>query len=227
MNFIGSRRQSDSTNFWQLWVQYQEYLYQRCLSWMSGNSTDAQEALSRSSIKAWEKWQDYAGKVTNPKAWLTRLTYNLCMDMHRERSRELGGIESLENDGVQEEEYIASNIPSPESEVLNRERDIYIRAAINALPANLRIAFILRYYQEMSYSDIAQQLAISNDNARKRVQQARTILKKKLNKYFSGLDNFSVLAIGLNSPLKRGVRRLNSREIDLHPASCARTAHGV
>jgi RNA polymerase sigma-70 factor (ECF subfamily) len=186
---LKNRSQGEGTDFWKLWAQYRDYLYQRCLTWMKGNSEDAQEALSRATLKAWEKWLDWAGKITNPRAWLTRLTYNLCMDMHRERSLQARGIESIEKLAVAFHEYVASNVPSPESAVLDRERDMYIHRAVDALPAKLRSPFILRYYQEMSYPDIAQQLALSNDNVRKRVQQARTILQQQLNKYFSGLDD--------------------------------------
>lgn len=186
---LRNRSQSENTDFWKLWAQYRDYLYQRCLTWMGGNHEDAQEALSRATLKAWEKWLDWAGKITNPKAWVTRLTYNLCMDMHRERTRQAIGIESIENIAVAEHEYVASSVLSPESAVLDRERYAYIRRAIDALPTKLRTPFILRYYQEMSYPDIAQQLALSNDNVRKRVQQARTILQQQLNKYFSGLDD--------------------------------------
>lgn len=44
----------------------------------------------------------------------------------------------------------------------------------------------------MSYQDIAKQLALSNDNIRKRLQQAREILQKHLNNYLSGLNDFEV-----------------------------------
>lgn len=189
---------SNDTDFWTLWVQYQDYLYQCCFIWMKGNPTEAQEALSRASLKAWEKWQNYAGKIINPKAWLAQLTHNLCMDMHRERSREANNIESLEAIAVAEDKYVSSNISSPESAILSRERDGYIRRAIDSLPNRLHTPFILRYYQEMSYQEIAQQLALSNENVRKRVQQARTILKKRLYHYFSGLDDAQSLASCLN-----------------------------
>jgi len=205
MNYINNRFQGDGTDFWQLWVQYQGYLYQRCLSCMKGNSTDAQEALSRASIKAWEKWLDYAGKIANPRAWLARLTHNLCMDMHRERRREATDIEKIEKIAMAEDKYVAFSAPSPELAVLERERDVCIRDAIDALPANVRIPFMLRYDREMSYSDIAQQLASSNDSVRKRVQQARAILKTQLNKYFSELDNSSRSNTDLNYCFKKGV----------------------
>ncbi|NEO94797.1 MAG: hypothetical protein F6K56_33240, partial [Moorea sp. SIO3G5] len=48
--------------FWQQWQQYRDYLYHRCLRWMGGNPTNAEDALSRAMIKAWEKVQKFAGK---------------------------------------------------------------------------------------------------------------------------------------------------------------------
>jgi RNA polymerase sigma-70 factor (ECF subfamily) len=73
--------------FWQHWQQYRDYLYRCCIKWMGGNPIDAEDALSRAMLKAWEKVQQFAGEIANLKAWLTRLTHNLCVDIHRERSR--------------------------------------------------------------------------------------------------------------------------------------------
>ena len=206
MNFKGNQLASDGTEFWKLWVQHQDYLYQRCLRWMSGNSTDAQEILSQASIKAWEKWQDYAGKITNPRAWLTRLIHNLCIDMHREWGREATGVENIEEIAIAEDKYFASSIPSPELAILADERNMYLHHTINALPAKVRIPLLLRYEQELSYSEIAQQLTLPQEKVRKRVHQGRTILKKQLNEYFSELDSSSPSATCSNPPLNKGVR---------------------
>lgn len=184
--------QGDRTAFWQLWRQYQDYLSRRCLIWMGCNHTDASEALSRATLKAWDKLPDYAGKITNPKAWLTRLTHNVCMDMHRERNRGARGIESIEEMAIKDDETVALTLASPESAVLRQELGMTIRSAINALPLRLRDPFILRYYHELSYQDIAQQLALSTANVRKRIQQAREILQKNLNKYLAGLNDLSL-----------------------------------
>jgi hypothetical protein len=115
------------------------------------------------------------------------------MNMHRKRAIEARGIERLGKIAVAEYEHIASHVSSPESALLDRERDRYVRRAIDALPVQLRTPLILRYYQGMSYQDIAQQLALSSDSARKRVQKARTVLQQQLNPYFSGLDDSSPL----------------------------------
>lgn len=181
--------QGDRAAFWQLWEQYRNYLYRRCLTWMGGNRLDAQEAYSRAMLKAWDKLPNYAATITNLRAWLTRLTHNLCMDLHRERSRGAKGIESIEAIAAGERETLASTLESPDAALLRRELGMTIRHAINTLPPRLRIPFILRCCQEKSYQEIAEQLALSHHNIRKRIQQAREILQKHLHKYFAGLDS--------------------------------------
>ena len=82
--------------FWHLWEQYRDYLYRCCIKWMGGNPTDAEDALSRAMLKAWEKVQKYAAaEIANFKSWLTRLTHNLCVDIHRERDRSANRIEDI------------------------------------------------------------------------------------------------------------------------------------
>lgn len=179
----------DRTAFWKLWIHYQDYLFHRCRIWMGGNLADAEEALSRAMLKAWKKLPVYAEKITNLKAWLARMVHNLCVDMHRERQRSAKGIESIEAIAEREDETIPSSPNTPESTILRRELAMYLRRAIDALPLRLRSPFLLRFSQNKSYSDIAKQLATSIANIRKRIQQAREILQKQLNKYFAGLGD--------------------------------------
>lgn len=183
---VRSHSLGQGADFWQLWVRHQEYLYRRCLSWMRGNPADAEEALSQASIKAWEKWLERREQIANPKAWLSQLTHNLCMDMHRERSRDARGAESLKEIAQLEGECATPAAPSPESAVLSQERETQISRAIDALQALLRDPFMLRYCQERPYSEIAKHLAITSESARKRVERARKILQNQLKEYFSG-----------------------------------------
>ncbi|WP_413172619.1 RNA polymerase sigma factor [Anabaena azotica] len=173
-----------SAFFWQLWQQNQDYLYRCCLKWMNGNSTDAEEALSRAMFKAWEKLQKYAGEITNFKAWLTRLTHNLCVDIHRERNRGAKRVENIEIYTAKEEQNPVYHFYIPESALESDEKKIVIRNAIFNLPIRLRETFILHFYHELSYQDIAEQQNISYQNVCKRVSQARAILRDELRGYF-------------------------------------------
>ncbi|MDZ8188020.1 MAG: sigma-70 family RNA polymerase sigma factor [Nostoc sp. ChiSLP02] len=168
--------------FWQQWQQYQDALYRCCLKWMGGNSTDAEDALSRAMFKAWEKMQKYAEEIVNFKAWLTRLTHNLCVDIHRERDRHANRVENIE--AIPEEQGLVSFDDTPERAMETGEKRIVIRRAIDKLPTRLRETFILHFYQELSYPEIAQQQEISYQNVCKRISQARAILREELRGYF-------------------------------------------
>src|SRR5919199_5676688 len=170
--------------FWQQWQQYRDYLHRCCIKWMGGNTTDAEDALSRAMLKAWEKVQKYAGEIANFKAWLTTLTRNLCVDIHRERSRGANRVEDIEGYASGEEQGLVAFENTPDSAVETGERRIMIRRAIDNLPTRLRETFILHFYQELSYPEIAEQQEISYQNVCKRISQARKILQQELRGYF-------------------------------------------
>ena len=173
--------------FWQLWQQHRDYLYSRCLGWMGNNYYDAEDALSLASLKAWNKLPEYAEKITNLRAWFTRLTHNLCVDIHRERYRKR--ITNMQEIAGGDNEAIIANVDSPESAILRDELKLYIHHAVSALSDRLRPVFILHYFYQYSYQDIAQRLKLSLDNVYKRIQQARNFLARRLSRYLSGLDD--------------------------------------
>ncbi|NEO96274.1 MAG: RNA polymerase sigma factor [Moorea sp. SIO3G5] len=193
INLLKRISQGDRTAFWQLWLLNQDYLYGRCVSWMGGDPTNAEEALSLARIKAWEKLPHHAQKITNPKAWLTKITHNLCVDLNRKRHKGAIGMESIEEIAVAEHQTLASSEYSPESAILRRELKMFICREIKALSPQLREPFMLRFYQDIPYPDIAKKLAISVDNVYKRIQQARAILQKQLKRYLSGMDDSTPL----------------------------------
>ena len=188
------------SDFWQLWQEYRDYLYARCLKWMGGNPMEAEDALSRAMLKAWEKVQQ--GKITNLKAWLTRLTHNLCVDIHREHNRGANRVEDIE--AIPEEKALVSFEDTPFRVLEIEEKKMAIRRAINNLPIRLRETFILHFYQQLSYEKIAQQQEISYQNVRKRISQARKILREELREYFIANIHKSTSEIVLNVKTKAG-----------------------
>ena len=170
--------------FWKLWQQYQDYIYRCCCKWM-GNQTDAEDAFSRAMLKALEKARDCTDDIKNFKAWLTRLTYNLCADIHRERKRGSSRIDSIESLAEQEGVELVSQEETPVLAATRRELELFLRNAIDELPDRLRETFILHFESELSYQDIASHLNISYDNVRKRISQARAILRQRFNENFS------------------------------------------
>lgn len=165
--------------FWQQWLQYQDYLYRCCLKWMGGNPTNAEDALSSAMLKAWEKVQKHGDKISNFKAWLTKLTFNLCVDIHRQQNRSQEQVKNLDEIPG----FIALD-PTPETILERKEAKTVICCEIDNLPTRLQETFMLHFYEELSYSEIPQRQNISYQNVCKRVSEARTILRKKLRNYF-------------------------------------------
>lgn len=168
---------STSPLFWKLWQDHQEHLHNQSLRLMAGNTADAEDALSTAMLRALQGFPAQSGTLFNGKAWLSRVLHNVCMDFHRERRR--FSEPSDEPGSTKPTEPLMMEEP-PDRVMLERERAQEIRTRVQALPPNLRRPFEMRFLQDMSYSDIASELQLTNCNARKRVQLAYCILRTTL-----------------------------------------------
>ncbi|MDE5119405.1 MAG: RNA polymerase sigma factor, partial [Trichodesmium sp. St19_bin1] len=163
--------------FWQEWQKHQDYLYRCCVKWMGGNSTNAEDALSMAMLKAREKIQRCFETIQNFKAWLVKLTYNLCMDLLKESNRYNQKVEALDlvislADG-------STQGRDPFLVAVYEELEDFCRLAIDDLPKRLRETFVLLFDKQYSYKEIATELNISESNLRKRISQGRAILQKR------------------------------------------------
>ncbi len=173
----------DSRAFWILWQRHQRSLHIRCLQLLSGHRADAEDAMSRACIKARDCLPVYAAEILNVRSWLNRLIRNLCIDIQRERLRRRRASERMQ-DSPSFCDHLVSQYPEdPEKEALRSELRSLIDRAIHSLPRRLREPCILRFYAEAPYRDIAEQMTLTSANVRKRVQQARQILRAELCEY--------------------------------------------
>lgn len=168
----------DREAFWPLWLEHRLHLYSVCLRQMRGSKADALDAVSRSMLLAFRKLPAHATKIENLQAWLTRLTRNVCADIRREQSRLTAGGNGVDIDEIVAEEIAAADpSPSPEEVALSNETRTRLQRAIDSLPPLLRGVAQMRFLHEASYEAIASTFSITEPTARKRVQQARTVLR--------------------------------------------------
>ncbi len=168
----------DREAFWPLWLEHRLHLYSVCLRQMRGSKADALDAVSRSMLLAFRKLPAHATKIENLQAWLTRLTRNVCADIRREQLRLSAGGNGVDIDEIGAEEIGAADpSPSPEEVALSNETRVRLQRAIDSLPPLLRGVAQMRFLHEASYEAIASTLSITEPTARKRVQQARTVLR--------------------------------------------------
>ena len=168
--------------FWQLFEQHRDYLFRCCLKWTNGNSTEAEDLLSQAMLKALEKAQKYAGKIENFKSWVTTLTRNFWIDLKRRPCA--NQVEDIEVYGERKDLGWVAVDDTPGSALERDDKNRVIRAAIDELPTKMRETFILHFYEELSYQEIAERQGISYANVCKRISQGRGILAKELRGYF-------------------------------------------
>ena len=124
--------------------------------------------------------------------WLYRVTVNRCLDLLRHRGRRpkiLSLEEPLPGSGPGEEDAtLAEKVPAPSSgsprdQLVQTELAALTRAAIAALPANLRAPMILSTFEELSHEEIAHILGVSPKAVERRISRARALLKSRLTPY--------------------------------------------
>ncbi|MES1240577.1 MAG: RNA polymerase sigma factor [Acidobacteriota bacterium] len=175
----------EQIEFLEAWSRHAPELQRRCLSWTGGNAGDAEEAFSRAASAIFCKFSSKAREITDVRAWFLRLTYNTCMDLHRERRRRgEQSLDEVDDDGriCFQQAHPAGN---PERRFLDAELAAYLQVRIRELPPKLREALWLRI-QQHSYEEIARRLSINEAAARKRVQLARQILHRQYAEYSFG-----------------------------------------
>jgi RNA polymerase sigma-70 factor (ECF subfamily) len=73
-----------------------------------------------------------------------------------------------------------SSEPSPLGVVITKEERARVRDTIARLPDNYRVPLVLRYYSELSYEEIAQQLDVERNNVAALIFRAKKELRRRL-----------------------------------------------
>lgn len=184
----GRRRQEEAwRGFLTVWQNNRDYLSAVVRRWSGGSAADVEDVLSDVVVRA---GQSYAAgpPVENAKAWLSRLAYNRCADIHRRRARELerGFVTASSSSEDDESPQAADEKPTPEAALLNAELGWFLRRALADLPSPLQGPARMRLVDGESYEAVAQAYNLSLANARKRIQAARRHLQGSLEAYRAG-----------------------------------------
>jgi len=170
---IRGSKEGDLDSFNKLVEGYQRPLYN--LAWrMLGDSHAAEDATQDAFLSAWRSIGSFRGG--NFKAWLLRITANVCRDHLRKlKRRSFTSLEAmlLEPEGLPSSE-------SPEDYVLRREIGEQIQKGLASLPSEQRLAVILSDIQGLSYEEMSQVMDCSLGTVRSRLSRGRAQLRDYL-----------------------------------------------
>jgi RNA polymerase sigma factor (sigma-70 family) len=176
----GDKNALIADKFWVAWNSHRDYLLRLSMMWMNISRMDAEDALSDATIRAYEKYRIHVDQINNERAWFARLLHNICIDRHRSNKRRFQLGEKVKEVNSIDQVSVEVIDMTPEAELLNSELGKTLEKAVGELPVKLRDPLVMRLVHGDDYEHIACVMGISNDNARKRVQQARSILRREL-----------------------------------------------
>lgn len=153
--------------------KYQNPVYKVILK-ITGNNEDALELTQDVFVKIFESLNQYKPEYKF-FSWIYRISINSALLFEKRKKR------FISSDGLKEK---LKTMPV-EVEVIE-ERDIILNNYIHGLKDYYKTVVLLKYYSDLSYSEISEVLGIPEKTVKSRLYDARVILKDKLleNKYF-------------------------------------------
>ncbi len=170
--------QGDQKAFQQLWNHNYRYLYYRILC-MVHHPADAQDLTAEVFAKAFANLYRFR-KHFAFSTWLFRIGFNHTLDFLRRKRIEatsLTGTFAVE-DETDPFLQICSPAPGPEEQLLQAQRSAQFDQFIKRLPPGCRQVIRLRYYEGLSYAEIAERTHLSPGAVKGYLHRAKRMLRE-------------------------------------------------
>jgi len=155
--------------------RYNQRLYRVAMSILK-DEAESEDVTQEAYVRAFEHLSQFAGR-SKFSTWLTRIAVNesLARAQRNQRSDSLDDIASVDG-----ELNMPSHGPDPEKIAASGELNRFIRDTLLRLPAQHLTVIMLRDVEEMSTSEAAEVLEISEENLRVRLHRARAAFRDQL-----------------------------------------------
>jgi RNA polymerase sigma-70 factor (ECF subfamily) len=144
-----------------------------------GDAGRAEDVSQDIFVKVYRARMKYEPKAKF-STWLYRIAVNHCLNEIRAR-RSQPALAAPVNDLLEE-----PSGENPDSRLSRAELQRAVKAAIDSLPENQRMAVILARYEEMSYDEIARTMGMSLEAVKSVLFRAKENLKQSLARFARG-----------------------------------------
>lgn len=166
----------DQLAFGDLVTRYQSAVYNMAYR-MLGDPTEAEDAAQEVFVRAWNQLRTFQ-LDRRFSTWLLSIASHHCIDLLRRRKP------SAPLDDVAL--YAQSDEPEPDELVLRDEQRAFVQSMLQKLPEKYRSVTVLRYYNDLSYDEIAQMTGLSESAVKTQLHRARRMLAEQFMRDKSG-----------------------------------------
>jgi RNA polymerase sigma-70 factor, ECF subfamily len=169
---IEACRRGDREAFRLLYEAYKDKVYSVALYFFHGDAATAADVTQHVFLKLLGNIGQFRGE-SGFSTWLYRFVVNACVD----RTRAAGAHVRVADPAILDQ-LPASG--SPEDDLAHGEIADSVQAAVSALAPKIRIAILLRYFEDLSYAEMAQVLECSIGTVASRLSRGHEILAQTL-----------------------------------------------
>lgn len=177
---VSRAREGDQKAYADLMHRYKDSIYFMALK-MVNNKEDAMDLTVETFAKAFEKLDKYQPEFAF-STWLFRVGTNNCIDFIRKKKLNTTSMSGMiDDDGDERPLQIKSDTLNPEEVSMKKEQSQTLKILIDSLPARYRNLIVLRYFDELSYEEIAEQLDLPLGTVKAQLFRARYLLANIVN----------------------------------------------
>ena len=169
---IEACRAGDREAFRLLFEQHQDRVYTVALYFFGGDEATASDVTQQVFLKLFAKIGQFQGDAEFT-TWLYRMTTNACIDEQRKRRRFLPFGDAFRMDEPRTTSH-------QEEKAARAELADSVKCAVAQLKPKLRVVMLLKYFEELSYEEIAEVLGCSKGTVASRLNRGHKILARRL-----------------------------------------------
>ncbi|RRN76152.1 sigma-70 family RNA polymerase sigma factor [Pseudoxanthomonas sp. SGD-10] len=180
-NLVLSAKAGCQRSYAELMHRYKDSIYFMVLK-MVNNKDDAMDITVSTFGKAFENLDKYKPDFAF-STWLFRIATNSSIDFIRKKRIVTTSIDSNGSDD-QGDKFtdIQSDDLNPEETSIKKQQAEQLKDIINKLPDRYKTLIVLRYYDELSYEEIAEQLVLPLGTVKAQLFRARDLMSNIINK---------------------------------------------
>jgi len=159
--------------------RYNQRLY-RVARAILRDDAEAEDVMQEAYVRAYEHLGQFAGR-SQFATWLTRIAIHeaLARSQRRKRIDQLGANPWSEL-GIDREVDVAASALNPEEQLSVSELGRALEDAILSIPEQYRLVLMLRDVEQLSTTETAATLELSEENVKVRLHRARAMVRKNL-----------------------------------------------
>ena len=167
----------DQAVFELLMRRYNQRVFRACRAILR-DYAEAEDVAQDAYVRAYEHLSQFQGRASF-STWLTRIAVNEALARVRKRRRmeEMDAMPETRRDALKK---LSSPSRDPVQNAAGREASTLLERSIDRLPDLYREVFVLRDVEQMSTSDTADALEISEESVKTRLHRARALLRREL-----------------------------------------------